>query len=338
MLRIEVDPQDAVASRFAISPLIETMHAVWALAGRQEAGALRNWVARSREAYARLSETEPALRALAALHVPRYYGADVIAPPPTGVNVTFDDELKAMRATPPEPTHAEIARTLQNRQPPPEPIMRVLRDRNVVTMFADALEAVWHRIVAPEWPRFNAILERDVVQRAGQLATYGWRAALDDLNPRVRWRDGDATGGHIEITGSADGVHRLGGRGLLFLPSVFVPSAYTPSAYMHGIGAHLAWPYALIYPARGVAAAQGGANGLARLIGRTRTVILTELEVPATTTQLAARLGLSIGGTGDHIAALREAGLIAGVRTGRSVLYHRTPLGDSLANPSAHRP
>jgi DNA-binding transcriptional ArsR family regulator len=331
MLRIEVSPQDIVASRFAISPLVETLHAVWALAGKQEAGAVRSWIARSREAYARLYESEPALRALVALYMPRHYNTDFIAPPPTGVNVTFDAELKAMRATPPELAHSEIAKTLQNRQPPPEPIMRVLRDRNVVTMFADALEAVWHQILAPEWPRFNAILERDVVQRAGQLATYGWRAALDDLNPRVRWRDDDATGGHIELMlASADGVRRLGGRGLLFLPSIFV----------HGVGAYLedAWPYGLTYPARGVAAPQGGAGGLARLIGRTRTSILTELEVPATTTQLAARLGLSIGGTGDHIAALREAGLITGVRTGRSVLYHRTPLGDSLANPSAHRP
>lgn len=331
MLRIEVSPQDIVASRFAISPLVETLHAVWALSGKKEAAAVRDWVNRSREPFARLHEAEPALRALIALHVPRQYNADFIAPPPTGVNVTFEDELKAMRATPPEQAHAEIARTLQGRQPPPEPIMRVLRHRNVVAMFADVLEAVWQRILAPDWPRFNAILERDVVQRAGQLATYGWRAALDDLSPKVRWRDDDATHGHIEVAlAAADGAHRLGGRGLLFLPSIF----------MGGVAAYLedAWPYALAYPARGVAAPQGAEGGLARLIGRTRTVILTELEVPATTTQLAARLGLSVGGTGDHIAALREAGLITGVRTGRSVLYRRTPLGDSLANPSAHRP
>lgn len=331
MLRVEVSPQDVVASRFAISPLVETLHALWTLSGKRDAGVLRDWVARAREPYARLYETEPALRALLALFVPRQYNADFIAPPPTGVNVTFEAELEAMRATPPEQAHAEIARNLQGRQPPPEPIMRVLRGPDVVAMFADVLEAVWHKILAADWPRFHAILERDVVQRAGQLATYGWRAALNDLNPRVRWRDDDVTTGHIEVAvGAAEGTHRLGGRGLLFLPSVFVQDM--------GVYLEDAWPYALLYPARGVAAPQGGAGGLARLIGRTRTTILTELEVPATTTQLAARLGLSIGGTGDHIAALREAGLITGVRTGRSVLYQRTPLGDSLANPSAHRP
>jgi Predicted transcriptional regulators len=331
MLRIEVSPQDIVASRFAISPLVETLHALWALAGKQEAGATRDWVRRSREAYTRLYESDPALRALVALHTPRHYHADFIAPPPTGVNVTFESELERMRATPYEQAQAEIARNLQGRQPPPEPVMRVLRDRNVVEMFADALEALWHRVLAADWPRFHAILERDVVQRAGRLATYGWRAALDDLSPKVRWRDDGTTNGHIELVlTSAEGSRRLDGRGLLFLPSVF----------FHGMAAYLedAWPYALVYPARGVAAPQDAPGGLARLIGRTRTAILTELEVPATTTQLAARLGLSIGGTGDHIAALREAGLITGVRTGRSVLYQRTPLGDLLANPSAHRP
>jgi len=331
MLRIEVSAQDIMASRFAISPLIETLHAVWAISGRMEVGALRDWVARSRPAYLRLQESMPELRALVALYVPRRYTPDFIAPPPTGVNVTFEDEIATMRATPAEQAHAEIARSLQDRAPLPEPVMRVLRDRDVVARIADALEALWREVIAPSWPRFHAILERDVVQRAGRLATYGWRAALDDLSPKVRWRDDDTTTGHIEVMlTSAEGTRRLGGRGLLFLPSVFV----------HGMAAYLedAWPYALIYPARGVAAPQRTPGGLARLIGRTRTAILTELEVPATTTQLAARLGLSIGGTGDHIAALREAGLIAGVRTGRSVLYHRTPLGDSLVNPSAHRP
>jgi DNA-binding transcriptional ArsR family regulator len=331
MLRIEVSPQDLMASRFAISPLIETVHALWVLSGNREAGVLRDWAERSREPYARLAETVPGLRALVAVFRHKEYTPDFIAPPPAGVGVTFESEIEVVRSTPAERAQQEITRTLCGRRWPPEPTMRILRSPDVVPIFADALEAAWRRLVEPEWPRFNAILERDVVQRAGRLATYGWAAALDDLHPRVRWRaDGDA-GGHIEANvGARDGTHRLGGRGLLFVPSVF----------NHGVAAYLddPWPYALVYPARGTAAPQSGPDGLGRLIGRTRTAILTELEAPATTTQLAARLGLSIGGTGDHIGALRDAGLIMGVRTGRSVLYQRTPLGDALANPSAHRP
>jgi DNA-binding transcriptional ArsR family regulator len=97
------------------------------------------------------------------------------------------------------------------------------------------------------------------------------------------------------------------------------------------------WPPALIYPARGVSALweQPGRTGpgtaLHRLLGGSRAAILLALEDPASTTQLAATLGQSLGGIGDHLAVLREAGLVARARSGRSVLYRRTPVGDALA-------
>jgi DNA-binding transcriptional ArsR family regulator len=205
--------------------------------------------------------------------------------------------------------------SLDGRPPPPAEITEVLEDDDVVALLADGLERTWTELVAPQWPRFHAILERDVIQRAGRLATYGWAAALDDLGPRVRWR---AASARIEVaaSGDRDERHRLDGRGLLFLPSLFVRKVI---AYLDE-----AWPYALVYPARGVAAA------LAGLVGRSRARILAELETPATTTQLAARLGLALGTAGGHLTALRAAGLVAGTRVGRQVLYRRTPLGDAL--------
>ena len=69
---------------------------------------------------------------------------------------------------------------------------------------------------------------------------------------------------------------------------------------------------------------------LERLLGPSRAAILVALEDPASSTQLVATLGQSLGGIGDHLAVLREAGLISRARSGRSVLYRRTPVGDAL--------
>ena len=172
----------------------------------------------------------------------------------------------------------------------------------------------------------RAILERDVVYRAGQLTSRGWAAALGDLHPGLSWHEG-----RIELSRwSGDEDAELGGRGLLFVPSVFV---------WPGLALSLEppWPPALVYPARGVAALwerpgrkEHGA-ALDRLLGPSRAAVLLALDEPASTTQLVAALGQSLGGVGDHLAVLREAGLITRARSGRSVLYRRTPVGDALA-------
>ncbi|MEU0571972.1 winged helix-turn-helix domain-containing protein [Nonomuraea sp. NPDC005983] len=320
-MRIEVTPQDVVASRFAISPLIETMHAQWVLEGRAETVVHRRWAERRRATYRELERRHPVLRMLAAIAGNKGSdNVDFIAPPPAGLSVPFETELAAVRETPTEQAHEEIARSLAHRPPVSGHTRALLLGPDVVGLVADAYEALWREIISADWPRFHAILERDVVQRAGRLATYGWASALDDLSEQVRWH-GD---GHIELgLSSPNSLHRLGGRGLLFLPSAFISAV--------GVYLEEAWPHALVYPARGIAAEPPGRTaGLAVLIGRTRARILVELAVPATTTHLAALLGQSVGTTGGHLSALRGTGLVSGTRTGRSVLYARTPLGDAL--------
>lgn len=120
----------------------------------------------------------------------------------------------------------------------------------------------------------------------------------------------------------------LGGRGLLLVPSAFasdVPVTITEPP----------WQPTLIYPARGVATLweSGGERtpkALAAVIGQTRAALLAELDAPRSTTDVARLLGITPGGASQHVGALRAAGLVAGRREGRSVLYVRTPLADAL--------
>ncbi|ROT28077.1 ArsR family transcriptional regulator [Micromonospora sp. HM5-17] len=330
-MRIEVTPADVAASRFAISPLGETMAALRLHAGQSSSAVLRPWLARTRERYLRLRREYPAVAALLGLLRRNGYNADFIQPPPTGIGMSFADELAVVRATPVEQARDELARNLAGHPNPPAYAQRLLAMSDVVARIAEAIEAAWVALVAPEWPRLRAILERDVVQRAGQLATYGWAAALADLDPRLRFVT-DRHGSRIDIRHQDRGTYALAGRGLLFVPSVFGPMiTYVDPP----------WPYAIVYPARGVADLLGppqpdrSPEALDRLIGPTRAAILRALAVPATTSQLVAQLGTGLGNVGGHLAVLRQAGLVSRIRMGRSVRYERTSLGDALAAEAA---
>ena len=327
VLRINVRNEDLTMSRFALSPLWELTQALRLLAGgsrQPDEPVLRPWLLRVRDRYRALAR-ETDLGVIRALSPPSW-GADFLAPVPASVHTTIGDLLDQVRSTPADQAQREVAAALA-RQPRVDPrIERILTSDRAAGYVADVLAAAWLALLEPEWRTLRAILERDVVYRAGQLASKGWAAALTDLHADLSWHQG-----RIELNRWATDDHAdLGGRGLLFIPSVFI---------WPGLALRLdpPWPPALFYPARGVSALweQPGRTGpgtaLHRLLGTSRAAILLALEDPASTTQLTATLGQSLGGIGDHLAVLREAGLVARARSGRSVLYRRTPVGDALA-------
>ncbi|WP_067465106.1 DUF5937 family protein [Actinomadura macra] len=322
MIRFEVSADDLLHSRFALSPLFELDGLLRALAGLSERTLPGAWAARLAPEFRALrAGTE--LDAVLALQSHRN-GAAFAAPPPRGLAQTVEDDLAAVRATPPDVARREIDHALGLR--PAGDRARAILDRpDVVSVVAETLETAWRTLLAPDWPRLRAICERDVLHRAGRLSGGGWEAALRDLHPRVRWRDGG-----IDLLGMAvSETVPLGGRGLLLIPAVFV---------WPGIAAHTEepWPHALLYPARGISALWESAppaepGALACLLGRTRARILLALAEPAGTTQLSRALGVAPGTVGDHLTVLRRAGLLDKSRAGRAVLYRRTPLGDALA-------
>ncbi|WP_433530153.1 ArsR family transcriptional regulator [Micromonospora sp. CA-263727] len=326
-MRIEVTPADLAASRYAISPLGE---AVWALriyAGQHSVPGLGPWVARGRPAFEQLRRQMPEVGALLALLRRGGYNADFIQPAPAGTGQDFADELAVVRATPLAQARAELARNLAGLRTPPAYARQIYDSPQVVERIADAIEASWTTLVEPDWPRLRAVLERDLVHRAGRLLAYGWGAAIADLDPRLRWVSGGGLGA-IEVADRDPRSYSLDGQGLLFIPTVFG----TMINYVEP-----PWPFAIVYRASGVAGLLGPPDparpddALDRLVGRSRATVLRALALPATTSQLVVQLGLSLGGVGDHLAVLHDAGLVTRVRSGRAVRYRRTPLGDALA-------
>ncbi|GAB7035786.1 winged helix-turn-helix domain-containing protein [Streptomyces sp. NPDC021749] len=94
-------------------------------------------------------------------------------------------------------------------------------------------------------------------------------------------------------------------------------------------------PPQLAYRARGVGALwerrpAARTAAVSAVLGRSRTLLLIELETPATTTELAQRTGISMAGVSQNLTALRTAGFVSAHRTGRSVLYARTSVAESV--------
>ena len=328
LVRLRVVPDDLVHSHFAVSPLWELVHAMRAVAGPRRGSPAQPWVERARERFARLRR-EADVDVVLALQPPGY-GADFVVPPPAGVHTTMDDLLTAVRTTPLDQARREVALALAQPQSRtlPTRVLIVLEREDLPAYVADVLARAWEMLLAADWPQLRAILERDIVHRADRLVREGWAAALADVHPELRYADG-----HIELRSRRAGAEvDLAGRGLMLMPSVFV---WPNVAY----GVDPPWPPVLIYPARGVAALwspapTGSLDGLARLVGPTRAAVLAALDTPASTTQLVAALQLSVGGVGDHLAALLAAGVVTRARAGRSVLYSRTPVGDALVAAS----
>jgi len=119
----------------------------------------------------------------------------------------------------------------------------------------------------------------------------------------------------------------LAGRGPLLVPTAFTWPVAWPRT-------DAPWDPALVYPPPGIGdlwhAEAPRDEALESLLGRRRARVLRELDRPASTLDLARRLGVSAGGINDHLKVLRQAGLVAGRREGREVIYSRTEKGEAL--------
>ncbi len=107
-----------------------------------------------------------------------------------------------------------------------------------------------------------------------------------------------------------------------------------------GDGTWVGWHesrYAVYYPVAGRLADTdaGTTGGLPALVGCNRAAVLALLDVPRSTSQVAALTGQALGSVGRHLRVLLESGVVVRRRSGREVLYWRTPLGDALVASGA---
>ncbi|WP_406335056.1 helix-turn-helix domain-containing protein [Streptomyces zaomyceticus] len=315
---------DLAQTRFAVSPMWEVVTSYRVLVGRPDSVPHRRWAAQVRPRIARAGLDQGWLAAL----VPAQgYLADFLNPTPSGPFPTLDDELDAVRRTPAEQVRNDLGALAKEGDVDAK--LRLLRDDPPAALrkVVDEIETYWELALAPYWARIQQVLEADVFHRARQVAEHGSARVLSELHETVRWDDGTLRLVRRHCLLSRDQA----GSGLLLVPSVFAwPRVLTRSVHPD--------PPQLAYPARGFGTvweprSADASAAVAAVLGRSRTLLLTELDTPASTTQLAAHCGLSAAGVSQHLIALRNAGLVTAHRSGRSVLYARTAVADQLLNP-----
>lgn len=314
---------DLAETRFAVSPMWEVVTSVRTLAAPVVPEPHRRWAddVRPRLAAAGLAHGWLADMIPYAGHLP-----DFLNPTPATPTPGLSGELAAIQATAPEQVRRDLDYLAAERDGRLSPRLRSLykAPETCLPRVVAEIEVYWRLALAPYWDRIRPVLEADIFHRGRQVAEHGTAEALDELHHTVRW----AAGG-LHLAQRHCAVTRIEtGAGLLLVPSVFAwPRVLTRSVPSE--------PPQLAYPARGIGTlwrhrTYEHIDALAAVIGRSRALILSEMESPVSTSELALRSGLSAPSVSQHLTALRAAGLVTSHRAGRSVLYARTGIADAL--------
>jgi DNA-binding transcriptional ArsR family regulator len=324
MLTLDFAVADLARTRFAISPMSELVAGLRLLHDPGRAGPHLPWL---RDALPVARELD--LGAAYALTSSNGYMPDFLTPPATSPVATFEEELERVRKTPSDVVRREVGMAFGGRRPPASVAALIAQPRRSLHRMAEVLEAWWRRALEPYWPRVRSLLDADLAHRARRLTEGGPAALFADLHPAVAWRED-----RLAVRVSFDARVRLAWRGLVIVPSAF---------YWQGIGPIIdpPWQPTLIYPARGLELlwepGTAAPAALAAIIGRSRARLLTSLDAPRSTTELARRLELTAGAVSQHLKALRAAGLVTATRHGREVLYLRTEPAQRLLETQRKR-
>ncbi|MFD9338091.1 ArsR/SmtB family transcription factor [Streptomyces sp. NPDC060028] len=197
-------------------------------------------------------------------------------------------------------------------------------DREAWGLLDGAIRSAYEVVIAPHWPRIRQSFQADVAWRTRLLAAHGIRACLASTHPLAGW-----SGTAFEVGLPPEYETRLGGRGLMLMPSPFWTGRPLLAEGPDGPDGTRVLLYPALTPLPMVAQARAE-GALDALLGRTRAAVLQLLVERRTTTELARDLDISLPSVSEHTRTLRAAGLITTERDGKAVLHSATGLGVDL--------
>ncbi|RBY96010.1 transcriptional regulator [Blastococcus sp. TF02-8] len=307
-----VDADVMARARFGTSQLTETLAGLKMLLASQVLPWHRPWRDAHAAALAQRLADDPVGAALVRHAFGATWTADFLTVPPAAPNLELDEELLYLESL-------EDARIRADLEFTSGPLPEELSATGLAAVAAELLRWTWRHTIRDEWDRRLRVLRADVVSRTARLSSEGWSGALDGLAPGVRW----LSNGRLQVNAHPYPPRDVRGSDLLFI------AAHTQGS---SVSWHLPDRYALVYPVSGVLA--GGPtplpDALVRLLGASRARILARLGSPRSTSTLTAETGLPLGSVGGHLRVLLDAGLLERRRSGREVLYWRSPAGEAV--------
>src|SRR3984957_6704195 len=296
---------DLAATRFAVSPLAETVFALQLVRTGAADAVNRPWLRWARRDLSERSLSLPLVWPL--LRDGRRARPEFLTPAPAGRAPSFDEEAERMRATPPGHVRASLERVYGWRDCDPWPDSArelAARPQQTLALIAGELTAGHARLVAPHWDRMRPVLDADIAYRGEVLARGGTAALFAGLHPGVRWAAGEITVIRNRRGPRESAVPPGPVGGLVLLPSVLIWPGTTVKGYSSS-------QTTLRYPARGTAAVWGQSllpvadhQALRDLLGAPRARLLAMLRCPASTTALARTLHVSPSAISQHLAFL----------------------------------
>ncbi|MCO6006224.1 winged helix-turn-helix domain-containing protein [Actinoallomurus purpureus] len=317
MLRVHFTGEDL--SRTLLSagpdPLWDVLLSLHQLPGHDGALTFGPWRRQVR------AELPPSLRWLGGLAPPRGYSPDFLTPGADGL----EHGLDLIASTPLRVIRQDL-RILAVQQRSRAPA-RGLADGSAAAMrgLVDALRRYHQVALAPFTRRIERSVRTDVAARGRTLQHAGIEGLFVGLHHQARWRPPV-----LELPYPVDRDVRLEGRGLRLVPSFFCwkypivlrDPERTP-VLVFPLERDFAWSVVDLRSA--------SPRSLEALLGRTRASILSTVATRAcSTSELAARVGVSKSMASQHATVLRDAGLITTHRIGRQVMHSSTAAADTL--------
>jgi hypothetical protein len=257
--------------------------------------------------------------------IPAYgYCPDFLTPADSAQDI--HDGASALVRTP----EAELRRDLgefavQGNRLPPWLARMAEGESSALRGLGAAAQEYFRQCLAPHWSHITRTVAKDRALRAEALLSGGLDLLLSTLHRSVRWR-----APVLEVDFPVEQDLYLDGRGLRLIPSFFCHGM--PTTYKNpGLSPVLV--YSIDH--QGPLSTGGHDLGaLSALLGETRSRVLEAVaQGDCNTSELACRTGISLATASQHASVLRNAGLIASHKIGKSMIHVASELGLALLNP-----